>query len=148
MKKALLILVFLLFYSYSHAQSDSLLRIRLIDFLISTGDLLEDSEPTNTMLIINNIVTYTELKNQSYGIFKFGTLTTHSYFHILLKDESDYKIIDMRQPIEDVFQAILKCMANKTIYTKSDIVAYLNAIISLYKSNDNSIPWKVESILE
>ena len=144
MKKILLFIFILLGYSYSYAQQIDSLRIRLYDFLISKGDLDEFSKKKNTLLIINDLVTHEEFKDQEYGIFKFGTLTSESYTHILLVDKEKHIIVDMHQPFDIIIHTVLGYFKNHSDYTRSDVINYLDSIINLHKKNSDSIPWKIE----
>ena len=133
----------LLFFSingYINAQSDSL-TIKLYDFLISTKDLSEWSKSKNTILIINDLVTYKKFKNQEYGIFKFCTLTTHTYTHILLVSKGKYTIVNMREPLEKSLQSVLEFLKINKNYPKEDTITYMEGVLKIYKSNNEIIPW-------
>ena len=134
----------LLFFSINgciNAQPDSL-TVKLYDFLISTKDLSEWSKSQNTMLFIIDLVTYKDFENQEYGIFRFSTLTTHTYKHILLVSNGQYSIVNMREPLEKSFRLILEYLKINKNYSKEDIVKYLEKVLDLYKSNSEAIPWR------
>ena len=73
------------------------LRDTLLNFLVSKGDFDKEMKTEGTLLIINEISTLKKHKNQEVGVFKFGTLTSHSYFHVLLKDKSNYIFVEDRK---------------------------------------------------
>jgi hypothetical protein len=70
-----------------------------------------------TLLIINDIVTLRKIENQEFGIYKFGTLTSESYFHILLKDKDYCTIVDMKQPYENIIPTIIKYFQRNSFYS-------------------------------
>lgn len=119
------------------------LRIKLFDFLISKKDFVGDSKTTKTLLIINDIVTLKTIEQQKNGVFKFGTLTSHSYFHILLKYGNKYDIVDMKQPYEKIIPTIIFFFKKNNLYSKSDVLKYLIKLTDLYLANQNAIHWRI-----
>lgn len=97
--RLLLILIFIVF-NYMQLSSQNItsdnLRDTLLNFLISKGDFDKDVKKEGILLIINEITTQEKYTNQEVGVFKFGTLTSHSYYHVLLKDKSNYTLVDMK----------------------------------------------------
>jgi len=137
------ILLFLSISGYINAQSDSL-TIKLYDFLISTNDLTEWSKSQNTMLIINDLITYKEFKNQEYGIFKFCTLTTHTYTHILLVSrKGKYTIVNMYEPLEKSLHSVIEFLKMNKNFSKEDTIKYIEGVLDLHKSNKETIPWSL-----
>ena len=142
MRTFFLCILVLLGYSYSSAQPSDSLRVKSYDFLISMGELQEFSKTENTLLIINDLVTYEEFKNQEYGIFRLCTFASESYIHILLVDANRYIFVDMRQPFDATIHIILEYLKNYPNYTQLDIINYLDAVVNLYQRNKDAIPWK------
>ncbi|MDR2036493.1 MAG: hypothetical protein LBQ60_01070 [Bacteroidales bacterium] len=133
--------IFLLFgNSYLFAQYDSL-TIKLYDFLKSKKEMSENVKVGQTILIINELVSYQEFKNQEYGIFRFGTLSSHTYIHILLVDKEKYLIVDMYQPLDIILEPILNYLKTNTKITKKNSIQYLEAVLKLYKLNTEEISW-------
>jgi hypothetical protein len=134
-------ILFLLFgNSYLFAQTDNL-TIKLYDFLKSKNEMSANVKAGQTILIINDLVTCQEFKDQEYGIFKFCTLSSHTYTHILLVNKGQYSIVDMYQPPDIILESILNYLKTNKNFTKEVSIKYLEAIIKLYKSNTKEIPW-------
>ncbi len=144
----LLLLLLFLMTNYMQLFSQNIkannLRDSLFEFLISQGEFDKDMQTKETILIINDIVTLIPIEKQSNGIFKFGTLTSHSYFHIILSSNGDYVIINMRQPFENIILSILDYFQRNQQYSKKEVLCYMEKITELYLKNQNSIPWKIE----
>ncbi|MCK9447341.1 MAG: hypothetical protein M0Q41_00025 [Bacteroidales bacterium] len=119
------------------------LRDTLFKALVSTGDFEEGMMTQETILIINDIVTLKHINEQEYGVFMFGTLTSHSYFHILLRDKDAYVIIDMKQSYEKVILKILDYFRQNNLYSKEEILLYFTKVTELYKKNQENIPWEL-----
>jgi hypothetical protein len=149
MKKIISILLFIVLINHlpliaqTHI-SDSL-RYELLDFLITKNDFVGDTKTTETLLIINDLTSLKPLKNQKCGVFKFGTLTSHSYFHILLKQGDGYIIVDMKQPFEKIIPVILTHFKLNSCYSKADVVEYLKKITDLYLKNQDVVPWETDN---
>lgn len=125
-----------------YAQTDSL-KTTLIKFLIEKRDLTGDLDSYNrNILIINDILTLEPYDKKETGIYKFGTLASHSYFHLLLKYERNYKILDMQQPIENTFSQIILYFNKNKNYSRDASLAYLEKVIKVYKRNADIVPWK------
>lgn len=136
------IFLFCCFVAGLQAQPDTL-KTSLIKFLIEKKDLISDYKSFNTnVLIVNDILTLEKPEKEDYGIFKFGTLSSHSYFHILLKDKNKYKILDMRQPLENVVLQVVSYFKEEEFYDRDLVLAYLDKVIELYKRNMQAVPWK------
>ena len=82
------------------------------------------------------------MKKKQYGIFKFGTLSSHSFFHMLLKNKQTYIIIDMRLPLEDNLLQIVNYFKEVKVYNSDTILNYFTKIIELNKRNSEIFPWK------
>jgi len=123
-----------------NAQSDSL-TIKLYDFFKSKNEMSKSVEPGQTILIINDLVTYKEFKNQEYGIFRFCTLTTHMYTHILLVSKGKYTIVDMYEPLEKSLLSVLEFLKANKYFTKENTIKYIEGVLDLHKSNMEAIPW-------
>ena len=78
------------------------------------------------------------------GTVQWNNAVSHSYFHLLLKEKSEYITVDMHQPLEITMQIVLKYMKDKSIFTKNDVITYLNALILLHQTNTDAISWKTE----
>ena len=125
---------------FSQTYPDSLKQV-LIDFLLSINDVSEDAK--NTMLIVNDLVTYKEFKNQDYGIFRFCTLSTHVFTHILLVSKGKYIIVNMYEPLEKSLYSVLEYLKLDKNYSKEDTVKYVEGVLKLHKINSEVIPWKI-----
>ncbi len=146
--KRLLILLLFLIVNYMQLSSQNIesnnLRDSLFEFLISQGDFDKDMKTKETILIINDIATLKPFEKQSNGVFKFGTLTSHSYFHILLRDNGENVIINMKQPLENIMPLILNYFQRNSLISKKEVLCYLKKIMELYLKNQNSTPWKLD----
>ncbi|NLD49333.1 MAG: hypothetical protein GX660_19410 [Clostridiaceae bacterium] len=120
------------------------LRCTLFDFLISKGDYDKDMKTEGVLLIINEISSLEKFDKQEIGIFKFGTLTSHSCFHIFFKDKEGFTIIDMRQPYENIVPLFLEYFQRNQNYTKEEVLNYIKDITELYKINQGVVPWKLD----
>lgn len=124
------------------AQTDSV-KMNLIKFLINKKDLVDDFNSFNkNVLIVNDIVSFEKYEKKQYGIFKFGTLSSHSFFHMLLKNKQSYTIIDMRLPLEDNLLQIVNYFKEVKVYNSDTILNYFTKIIELNKRNSEIVPWK------
>jgi hypothetical protein len=133
------ILILLSINEHINAQSDSL-TVKLYDFFKSKNEMSENVKPRQTFLIINDLVTFKEFKSQEYGIFKFCTLTTHTFTHILLVNNT---IVDMYQPLEKSLYSVLEYLKMNKNFSKEDIFRYIEGVLDLYRSNTESIPWSL-----
>ncbi|MDD2799024.1 MAG: hypothetical protein PHV20_10560 [Bacteroidales bacterium] len=116
----------------------------LIEFLITKDDFDESMKAEGTMLIVNDVLTLKQYKNQEAGIFKFGTLTSHSYFHLLLKEKDNETLVDMKQPYENIVFLLLEYFQRNEIYSKDKILLYIKKVTELYNKNRSNNPWKVD----
>lgn len=124
------------------AQTDSV-KMNLIKFLINKKDLVGDFNSFNkNVLIVNDIVSFEKYEKKQYGIFKFGTLSSHSFFHMLLKSKQSYTIIDMRLPLEDNLLQVVNYFKEVKVYNSDTILNYFAKIIELNKRNSEIVPWK------
>ena len=146
--KRLLLVVFLILISYTQLLSQNIksdnLRDTLFVFLISQGDYNKEMKTEGVLLIINDISSLEKFDKQEIGIFKFGTLTSHSYFHVFFKDKKGYTIVDMRQPYENLVPLFLEYFKRNQNYTKEEVLHYINDATELYKKNQNVVPWKID----
>jgi hypothetical protein len=144
--KKIILILFVCFSLLSNAQEikSKGLRDTLFDFLIKKGDFAENIKTDSIILIINDVSTLNSYESQKVGIFKFGTLTTHSYFHLLIKDKGNFTIIDMRQPYENVVLLLLEHFDRNTNYSKVEVLGYLKNVTELYERNHNAVPWKLD----
>jgi hypothetical protein len=143
-----LILLLILIANYMQLSSQNIesnnLRDSLFEFLISQGDFDKDMKSKEAILIINDIATLKPFEKQSNGIFKFGTLTSHSYFHILLCNDGDYLIINMKQPFENIIPKLLDYFQKNPLLSKKEVLCYMKRATELYLKNQDSIPWKLD----
>jgi hypothetical protein len=124
------------------AQTDSV-KMNLIKFLINKKDLVCDFNSFNkNVLIVNDIVSFEKYGKKQYGIFKFGTLSSHSFFHMLLKNKQSYTIIDMRLSLEDNLLQVVNYFKEVKVYNSDTILNYFTKIIELNKRNSEIVPWK------
>jgi hypothetical protein len=129
--------------SSQNITSDNL-KDTLLDFLISKGDFDKDMKTEGTLLIINDISTLKKYENQEVGVFKFGTLTSHSCYHLFLKDKDDCTIVDMKQPYENIVSLLLEYFQGNPFYSKEDILVYIKRVTELYIKNQDAVPWKLD----
>ena len=143
MKKLILFFISIVLYMNGlFAQTDSV-KVILIKFLINKKDLVGDINSFNkNILIVNDIVSFEKYENNQYGIFKFGTISSHSFFHMLLKNKQSYTIIDMRLPLEDNLLQVVNYFKKVKVYNSDIILNYFTKIIELSKRNSKIVPWK------
>lgn len=146
MKKRLLLLLLLFIMtstpSWGQNGEECDVRDTLINFLILTKDLSDRVNKQNVFLFVNEIRTHKQYKNQNVGIFKFGTLRTHSYFHLLLKSSSEnIVLVDMTQPYENVMLVLLEYFKVNRFYSKDEILDCIKRTTDLYVRNQKAIPW-------
>ena len=142
--KKLLLFPFMVFLYVNglFAQTDSVKMI-LIKFLVNKKDLVGDINSFNkNVLIVSDIVSFEKYEKKQYGIFKFGTLSSHSFFHLLLKNKLTYTIIDMRLPLEDILFQVVNYFKEVKVYDSDMILNYFAKIIELKKRNSEIVPWK------
>ena len=147
--RKLLLALFLILVNYVQLLSQNVksenLRDTLFEFLISKGDFDKGMETESVILIINDISTLKKFENQDIGVFKFGTLTSHSYFHLLLKDKNNNIIVDMKQPYENIVILLLEYFQRNQFYSKEEILIYIKKVTELYMKNQNVVPWEADS---
>lgn len=124
-------------------KSDNL-RCTLFEFLISKGDYDKDMKTEGVLLLINEISSLEKFEKQEIGVFKFGTLTTHSYYHVFFKEKEDYTIVDMKQPYENIVLLFLEYFQRNQDYSKEDVLLYMKAVTELYRKNQGVVPWEVD----
>lgn len=145
MKTIVLFLVtWIALINFTYSQTDCL-KYDLVRFLKETKDLptsIDSSEISNSILILNVNNPQIKFANKP-GIYKFGSLSTHSYFHLLVAGEDDYEIINMNKSLDKVILEVLefynKCDSNNSV---EDLSLSLKNIIALYNQNLNAIPWE------
>jgi len=146
--KRFLTVLFFIIISYMQLQSQNItddnLRDTLLDFLISKGDYDKDMKTEGVLLIINDISSLEKFDKQEMGIFKFGTLTSHSYFHVFFKDKEGFTIVDMKQPYENIVPLFLKYFQRNQDYTKEEVLNYLKDATELYRKNECVVSWKLD----
>lgn len=120
------------------------LRCTLFEFLISKGDYDKDMKTEGVLLIINDISSLEKFNKQEIGIFKVGTLTSHSCFHVFFKDKEGFTIIDMKQPYENIVQFFLDYFQRNQEYTKEEVLSYIKDATELYTKNQGVVPWKLD----
>ena len=147
--KRFLTVLFFLIISYIQLLSQNIetdnLRDTLFEFLISKGDYYKDMKTEGALLIINDISSLEKFDKQDFGIFKFGTLASHSYFHLFLKNKNDYIIVDMKQPYENIVPLILEYFQKNKNYSKEEVLHYIKDATELYRINQGIVPWEVDS---
>ncbi|HLN54276.1 MAG TPA: hypothetical protein VK212_11260 [Lentimicrobium sp.] len=121
------------------------MRINLLNFLISKGDYDSSMINSGTYLIIKDLKTLEDYQKQEFGIFSFGTLTSHSYRHLLLKDQNKIFLVNMRLPIEDVLKKLLQFFRENQYYLKEDILDYIEKVINLHQFNEKTQAWQLET---
>lgn len=126
-----------------NTNSDNL-RCMLFEFLISKGDFNKDMKTGGVLLIINDISSLEKFNEQEIGIFKFGTLTSHSCFHVFFKDHEGFTIIDMKQPYESIVPFFLNYFQRNQEYTKEEVLNYFKNATELYRKNQGVVPWKLD----
>ncbi len=149
MRKRRLLLIFLfIIVNYMQLLAQNVksnnLRDTLFEFLISKNDFNKDMQTKGTILIINDILTLKKYDDQEVGVFKFGTLTSHSYFHLLLKDKNNYTIVNMKQPYENIVLLLLDYFENNPFYSKEEMLLYIKRATELYIKNKKVVPWKID----
>ena len=89
--------------------------------------------------------TLKKYENQDVGIFKFGTLTSHSYYHLLLKGKNNYTVVNMKQPFENIVLLLLKYFQRNQFYSKEEVLVYIKKTTELYMKNQDVVPWKLDN---
>ena len=143
----LLLVLYLNFpIALTNAQTDSL-RLQLIEFLKVTNDIpnnIESSKILNSLIINGLDNPQLEFSNKP-GIYKFGTLTTHSSFHLLILDEGTSNIVNMKESLDSIILAIIDYYnKHQSKYTINDLCLSMTNTISLYRINMDAVPWKIE----
>lgn len=145
--KRFLSTLFFIIVSYMQLLSQNIesdkLRDTLFEFLISKGDYDKDMKTEGVLLIINDISSLEKFDKQDIGIFKFGTLTSHSYFHIFFKDKEGYTIVNMKQPYENIVPLFLEYFQRNQNYTKEEVLHYIKDVTELYRKNQGIVPWEI-----
>ena len=138
MKIRIYLLFFLFGYFDANGQqvdSDSLIKeikIKITDFFIEQGILNKDSVKSSLNYIFTTEIHYKKtIGYNRTGIYKVGVLISHSPQHILIKEKSNYKILNIKG-IDILLKEIIDYSFRNKIETDL-MVSYIKSIILMYE---------------
>jgi len=141
MKKYYLIIVVLLCVFAANAEISRLdsIKTKVMYFLIENEDYYyyEDiSEFPN--VLIKNIKTWNPIAENPLGIFSFREFSEYAHIHILLVDEKEYKLLNMRDSLEENLLTIIDFL-RRNEYSKEETLFYVERILKLQIFNRRAI---------
>lgn len=138
------IIVFILFFSFvrtysQKVDSDSLVNAMkkdATDFFINKKVLNKNIVKDNlSYVLINEINKKKVVGFDKIGIYSIGVFQSHSEKHILIKENSKYKIFDI-QHIDLVLKEIIDFSSRNNL-TKNEMLLYVKNIVQIYDDNFN-----------
>ena len=113
----------------------------------NTHDIPNNTESLkilNSLIIVGLDNTKMQFSNKP-GIYKFGTFTSHSSFHLLIIDEETSNIVNMKESLDVIMSAIIDYYdKHQSKYTICDLSLSMKNAILLHRANMDAIPWKIE----
>jgi hypothetical protein len=129
------------------AFSQGNIKDSLIHYLISENEfdelLIKDKKVSELYdnIFVSEILNHKELGNQNYGIFKFGVDCDHGLIYLLLKEKSNFMIINIDSVIFNFNKVIDFLDRNSSYISCNDSFAYLKEIVEQYQQNKKKLPW-------
>lgn len=138
----MIIIVLIFSFTSSYAQkvdSDSLIgaiRKDVTVFFLKKEILNKNLVKENLdYVLINEINKKRIIGFDKIGIYSISVFQSHSEKHILIKENSSYKILDI-QDIEFVIKEVMD-FSSRYKFTKNEMLSYLKKIIQFYDGNYN-----------
>ncbi len=132
MKKILIIIVLAIQF-YNPCIAQDCLKSTLVNYLLEKGELLSGEETKdyyNSVFYVELVSRNKEL-NQKYGVYKFGTISPDTDKYILIKNDTNYEILDfylLPESLEKVI-AFLKIIETPP----ETILEYVDMILLEYR---------------
>jgi len=141
MKKFYLIIVVFLCVFTANAEISRLdsIKTKVMHFLVEKEDYYyyEDiSEFPN--VLIKNIKTWSPISENPYGIYYFEAFSEYAHAHILLVGEKEYKLLNMRDSLEENLLTIIDFL-RRNEYSKEETIFYIERILKLQIFNRRAI---------
>lgn len=133
--------VFLLFLIFSLKNLSAQIGINEIK------TFLEGEKSDKRELSIDNIYAYELLTNKklqandSIGIYRIGTFTSHSLTYLLLLDKEHHIFLDCFSNLAETLKATFAFFDSTTQLTDVRKLCYLRKIVDIFESNRHRVPW-------
>jgi len=110
------------------------IRRELHEFLISTDDAIKEQSIIHPTLFIydclnNKIHVEYDLPKHQVGFFRFTTMSPHKYTHFLIFCNENAYIINMRRPLEDILNELIKYLKKSKEFTKDISLLCINEMV-------------------
>ena len=130
-------------FSYGQKIKGNDIRKELHAFLISTNDAIKEQSFSHPTLFIydclnNKIYVECDLSKYQVGFFRFTTMSPHKYMHFLIFCNGKGYIINMRKPLEEIFNEIIHYLKKSKEFTKDISLLCVNEIVYWYFYNINN----------
>ena len=119
------------------------IREELHAFLISTDDAIKEQSISHPTLFIydclnNKIYVEYDLSKYQVAFFRFSTMSPHAYMHFLIFCNGKSYIINMRKPLEEIFNELINYLKKTKEFTKDISLLCVNEIVYWYFYNINN----------
>ena len=138
--KRLIIVVLILFISAKGKSTtiplDSI-KTSVISFLKEVEKVDHSIESLGFLLV--DTKTKKPIEEGKDGIYFFNMLGTRSYTHFLLVDKDSFRIINMKDPLDQNILKLIDFFEKNNRYKPKDVLFYIKDIVNRYQRDKESI---------
>ena len=132
----------LLIFSGMTLNGQNRTKKEIVNYLIKVGDLENNALNSKDIydgIFIVDLVTRKDYKDGQTGIFSFGAFGAHNKSYILLKNDSTFTILNLKDLDADLLSEIAFLKKHK--FSCDRIIKYIEYTIETDQMNQNVIPW-------